>query len=209
MNGLIIMMGKTHISVGIASSLILCQPKTKAEFISAIIGGAVGGVMSDIDVKIDRSNKFAEKASKDALYGEIIAAVIAAFALIADALSGFNVINRIASNWIPAVVGGVVFVVLTVLGEISTHRDRTHSILALILFTLSVAFIDTEIGIAFFFGYLSHLLIDLLNKSPERLFYPFKKGVCFKVCYADRLGNDLLFAFGAGVTALYTIMLIA
>lgn len=36
---------------------------------------AVGGVMSDIDVKIDCSNKFVKKASLDALYGEIAALV--------------------------------------------------------------------------------------------------------------------------------------
>lgn len=62
------MMAKTHIAVGVASAMLITQPKTKTEFVVAVVGGSVGGVMSDIDVKIDRSNKFAQKASLDALY---------------------------------------------------------------------------------------------------------------------------------------------
>ena len=199
------MMGKTHIAVGLAASMVLTLPKTKTEFIAAVIGGAIGGVLSDIDVKIDRSNKFAQKASMDALYGEICAIAIALAAIAADAMRGFSLINRVLAEWQTAAVGAVAFIVLTVIGELSNHRDRTHSILALVLFTIAVAFIDIPIGVAFFAGYLSHLLIDLFNKSPERLFYPLKKGICFKVCYADRLGNELFFAGGAAIVTLYTL----
>ncbi|MCF0123208.1 MAG: metal-dependent hydrolase [Ruminiclostridium sp.] len=71
-----------------------------------------------------------------------------------------------------------------------------------------MSLIDNELGVAFFAGYLSHLLIDLFNKSPERLFYPLKKEVCFKVCYADRLGNELFFSVGVAIVTLYTLSFI-
>lgn len=60
------MMGKTHIAVGIAAAYLITHPQTAPEFIIATVGGSIGGVMADIDVKIDTSNKYAAKASMDA-----------------------------------------------------------------------------------------------------------------------------------------------
>ena len=201
------MMGKTHIAVGVASAMLITQPKTKMEFVAAVVGGAVGGVMSDIDVKIDCSNKFAKKASLDALYGEIAALVIAVGALLADCfISSCFIIHRITNNFPFSVIGIGALVVLIIFGERSTHRDWTHSLIAMILFSVATCLIDIPIGLAFSVGFASHLIIDLLNKSPERLFFPAKKGICFKVCYADRLGNELLFAVGAGVAVFYTLL---
>lgn len=77
------MMGKTHIAVGIAAAYLITHPQTAPEFIIATVGGSIGGVMADIDVKIDTSNKYAAKASMDALYGEILAAAISVGALAA------------------------------------------------------------------------------------------------------------------------------
>lgn len=200
------MMGKTHIAVGVASAMLITHPKTKMEFVAAVIGGAVGGVMSDIDVKIDCSNKFAKKASLDALYGEIAALVIAVGALLVDCFGNCLIIHRITNNLSFSVIGIVALVVLIILGERSTHRDWTHSLIAMILFSVATCLIDIPIGLAFSVGFASHLIIDLLNKSPERLFFPAKKGICFKVCYADRLGNELLFAVGAGFSVFYTLL---
>lgn len=200
------MMAKTHIAVGVASAMLITQPKTKTEFVATVVGGAVGGVMSDIDVKIDCSNKFAKKASLDALYGEIAALVIAVGALLADYFSSCLIIHRITNNLPFYVIGIAALVVLIVLGERSTQRDWTHSLIAMILFSVTACLIDIPIGLAFSVGFASHLIIDLLNKSPERLFFPVKKRICFKVCYADRLGNELLFAVGAGFAVFYTLL---
>ena len=46
------MMGKTHIAVGIAAAYLITHPQTAPEFIIATVGGSIGGVMADIDVKI-------------------------------------------------------------------------------------------------------------------------------------------------------------
>lgn len=200
------MMGKTHIAVGIAAAYMIMQPKSTTEFVVATVGGSIGGIMADVDVKIDRSNKFAQKASMDALYGEILAIAISICALIGNYFTGGQVIQNIIFHWHTALIGAVIFIVLTVIGEISKHRDRTHSILALALFTVAVALISIPIGIAFLIGYGTHLLIDLLNKSPIRMLYPLKKGICFKVCYADRLGNELLLVGGVGVIVLYLLL---
>ena len=200
------MMGKTHLVVGIATALALTHPNDRASCIAAVIGGATGGIMADIDVKIDRSNRYARKASMDALYGEIVAIALSASLLLVDFLQENTVWDYIFDNWVSAVLGAIFVVVLIVLGECSTHRDRTHSLLALCLFTGAVLLIHPIIGITFACGYASHLVIDLLNKSPERLFYPFKQGVCLRLCYADRLVDTLLFSVAFCVIILHFTM---
>ena len=200
------MMGKTHIAVGIAAAYAITQPKTMPEFVIATAGGSIGGVMADIDVKIDASNKYALKASLDALYGEILAAAIAAGSLASDYFTGGSILQEMISSLPRFTAGVVLFIILTVIGELSKHRDRTHSIIALALFSLSVFLIEPHIGLAFAIGYSSHLIIDLFNKMPVRILYPLKKGICFKLCYADRLGNELLLIGSVFIMVLYIFL---
>ena len=200
------MIGKTHIAVGIAAAYAVLHPQTVPEFIIATVGGSVGGVMADIDVKIDNSNKFAAKASLDALYGEILAFAISAGALAGDYFTGGNILQSIIVSLPRFIIGMAIFVALIVIGELSKHRDKTHSLLAMLLFSGSVYLIEPHIGIAFAVGYSSHLIIDLFNKSPIRILYPMKKGICFKMCYADRLGNELFLIGGVLIMVLYIFL---
>ena len=64
---------------------------------------------------------------------------------------------------------------------------------------MGICLVSVPIGVATAVGYLSHLTLDLLNKSPEGLFYPLKRGICFKICYAEGMGNELLFSVGLSV----------
>lgn len=202
------MMGKTHIAVGLASSYLILQPQTPSQLVAATVGGCIGGIMADIDVKIERKNTAALKASSDALYGEILAIGISLAALASDYLSGGTIIQTIISHWQKSLIGAAVLIALTVIGEMSKHRDRTHSLLALLLFSIAAYLIDESIGVAFAIGYASHLIIDLFNKSPIRILYPLKKGICFKLCYADRLGNELFLVVGAFISAFYAFLLL-
>lgn len=142
----------------------------------------------------------------DALYGEILAIAISVCTLAGDYFSGGQIIQSIIAHWQTALIGAVMFIALTVIGELSKHRDRTHSLLALALFSASTFLISFPIGKAFLIGYASHLLIDLLNKSPIRILYPLKKGICIKACYADRLGNELLLVGGVSIITLYLLL---
>ena len=200
------MMGKTHIAVGIAAAYTVMHPRTVPEFIIATVGGSLGGVMADIDVKIDTSNKFAMKASLDALYGEILAIAISAGALAGDFFTGGNILKGIIASLPRFIIGMAIFIALTVIGELSKHRDKTHSLLVMLLFSASVYLIEPHIGIAFAVGYGSHLIIDLFNKSPIRILYPLKKDICFKLCYADRLGNELFLVSGVLIMVLYIFL---
>jgi len=162
--------------------------------------------MADIDVKINTSNKYVAKASLDALYGEILAIAISVAALAGDYLTGGNIVKNIIASKESSLIGAGIFIVLTIIGETSNHLDKTHSLLALLLFTLSVCIIDFDIGIAFAIGYVSHLFIDFFNKKDICLFYPLKKGFCLKICYADRLGDEMILIDGVFIIVLYIFL---
>ncbi len=199
------MMGKTHIAIGIATAYMITQPKTASELVAATVGGSIGGVMADIDVKIDRSNMFAQKASIDALYGEILAIAISVSALTWEYFFSGQIIQSILPYWQKALVGMLLFIALTIIGKFSKHREKTHSLLALVLFSASVFLVSIQIGIAFTIGYATHLIIDLFNKSPIMLLYPLKKGFCFKICYADQAGNEMLLVCSACIILLFVL----
>ena len=188
------MMGKTHLAVGISTAMTLLQPRTPAEFIIATIGGAAGAVMADIDVKIeDRRNAL----NMDGIYTDVNTLVLIASLLAFDFFKTKAIWPTIINHWQTSLAGLAIMIVLIIIGRRSEHRTFTHSIVGLILYTFAAAAIHIEIGVAFFLGYASHLLIDLLNKSPIPLLYPIqKKGVCFKICYASRWGNEILFSIG-------------
>ena len=68
------MMSKTHLAMGMAVALAVVQPKQANECIAALIGGAAGGVLADIDT-LDNDYK------SDALVGQLLATGITVFLL--------------------------------------------------------------------------------------------------------------------------------
>ena len=71
------MMGKTHVFVGIASALLIVQPIDNRTLILSVAGGALGGIVADIDT-LKNDYKF------DALIGQILALGIAAVCFMLD-----------------------------------------------------------------------------------------------------------------------------
>jgi len=55
------------------------------------------------------------------------------------------------------------------------HRGIFHSPFLLILISMVIAIINIEIAVAFFIGYLSHLVLDSLTPEGVMFFYPFSK----------------------------------
>ena len=80
------------------------------------------------------------------------------------------------------------------LGSKTSHRSFTHSILGLFIYTaiLSYSFKD-NIVTPFFFSYLSHIILDLLNKKGISLYYPFKFRFSLKLCESSGKVNQLFF----------------
>ena len=87
-------------------------------------------------------------------------------------------------------------------GFFQEHRKFTHSFLAMLLYTFAVFCIYPPFAKPFLIGYFSHIIIDLLNKKKVQIFSPLEFGICFGICYANKLGNKILMYCGLVVSSI-------
>lgn len=189
------MMGKTHLAVGVTAALAAARPGTATECLAAVLGGAVGGVLCDIDT-------LRSEGSNDSIGVQLCALAIAACVLGLDwwqragLCAGVMALERER-----LICGAVGFTLLWLAGLFSSHRGFTHSLTAGLLFAKAVDLLCPAAALPFAAAYASHLAIDLLNKKGMRLLFPLKGRVCLGWCYSDRAVNTLLFQFGILGTA--------
>ena len=193
------MMSKTHLTIGMASSLAVFSPETAPACCLAIIGGALGGVTSDIDiVKHDYKH--------DALLGQIYALFITIVVLICDCFFDLGVCSSIINgNKKMELAGVIIFLGLYIAGYVSKHRTFTHSLLAMILFSIAISCICIDLGPYYLIGFFSHLVLDSLNKKEISILWPKKKGICFKCCNAMSGANTALMYIGL-ITTVFLVM---
>lgn len=183
-------MGKTHIAVGTACALAVVGTAGFPGCFAALIGGPLGSVACDLDTK---SNSYC----RDALVSRFIAIGIAVFSVALASIFMESNEGLIAINIDYQMLTAAFILVLTILlSRFSSHRSFSHSLLALALWIAAFALISPMIAVAFMVGFVSHILLDLLNKKPVHVFYPIGKGFCLKLCYANKLMNTILLICG-------------
>ena len=192
------MMGKTHFTVGLATSLAVLQPRSISDCMVAIVAGALGGVTADNDTLLESS----------ALAGHLLSLRTTLIALVIDYFFDLGICASIMENETNAMIGLISFLVLWVVGYFSVHRTFTHSFLAMVLYSLSIGFIYKPLALGFMAAYLSHLFLDLLNKKKLPLLFPLGVGVCFKLCYANRTANSFFLYLGYITSAVLLAMAI-
>lgn len=195
------MTGRTHAAIGIASSLAVLQPKTVPECLCAVTGGLIGGMISDID-----SPKKRESLDyRDDPYGwQIYTFVVIALVIILglDYAAGDGAVDYIINNFEPSlVVGGIAFLGLCFYGAHTIHRSFTHSFLAAILFTLSVWCFCKPLAFPFAIGFMSHLVIDFLNRKKIQYLWPIRTKIGLNRYPSDGRLNDTLGAIGVIVSS--------
>ena len=200
-------MSKTHITVGVATSLAVCMPTTVGGIFAAVMGGAIGGILCDIECR-------SRPQMRDALYGRFIAAGITGILLLFDLIFDTGIWDSILSqDSFSLGLGAVVLLVTCLIGRFSEHRTFTHSLLYVLLITFGFFCITPELSLPVFAGGISHLIIDTFNKKPVPWFYPQnKQGICFKLCYASKLGNTILMWAGLAASIIllgWRIMIIS
>ncbi len=188
------MLSKTHLVCGMAASLLFIQPQTPKELAVAVIGGALGGSVPDIDTVKSRTNI-------DSIITQSAAFIIAAAAIFCDSYFELGILRYLRNHPESLITGGVFYIALMIIGFYSDHRSFTHSILGLFLFSTAVGILYPQIAGAYILGYGSHIGLDLLNRKKVKLLYPLKKGFCLRLCYSDRKANHWLFLLGTIVTA--------
>lgn len=178
------MTSETHIAVGVASSLAVCRPRSWGEIIASVIGGALGGVLCDIECR-------SAPKVRNAVRGQSVAVALTVFLLAADGYFKTGLWESICSQ--PAytlTVGFLVLLVTLLLGYFSEHRTFTHSLAYVLLTDFGLFCVSPMLLFPVLAGGISHLLLDTLNKRPVPWLYPLsKKGICLKLCYADRAAN--------------------
>lgn len=186
------MMSKTHLSVGIATSLAVCTPTTPKGILSAVIGGCIGSILCDIECR-------STPEIRDALYGRFIAAGISSLLLATDWLFLEAELWKdiLSQNRFTQIIGIIVMAFTCYKGRLSKHRTFTHSLLYVLLISIGAACILPQLQIPVLAGGISHLVIDTFNMTPVPWLYPIiKKGISFKVCYASKLGNMIFMIVG-------------
>ena len=197
------MLEKTHMAVGVATTLAITRPATITEFVLATGFGALGALISDIDVGTSKSHHAADNMVLLAMFA--VAAI-----LIMDTVLHAGIVKRIIqdSGYIRICIGVILFVATCAFGKEQPHRSFMHSILALVLLSIAIGLIWQKCVMYFYIGFLSHIAIDSLNMRKVRLLYPAKGGVCFKLFHAHGLANDVLFVIGMAVSTLEIMMFI-
>ena len=214
------MLRKTHVSIGIATALAVIHPGTVASCVFAIIGGAVGGWLPDIDLntkkKINKPDD--DDYTRDGvyydpeIYGEvgndhpgffhdneltqsaIQLVIIIGLALLADSYFKHGIIEYFANNFgIRTIIGLIAFVGLIILGVHTSHRTFTHSIVGCTLFSVAIWLMAEPLGIAFVCGFLAHIIIDILNKKPgNQYFWPIKPRIYLNMVPSNGKCNNVL-----------------
>lgn len=181
------MLGKTHVTLGIASALAITHPVTVPGIITSVIGGAVGGWIVDVDCK-------GKEIDKEKVYDAIIIALIIGAFIFLDFLIGKGICRYVSDNRGPILWGSLIgFLLLLIIGFNTKHRTFTHSFLGMVLFGLVSYLAVRPIALPFLVGYTSHIVADLFNKKGLQLFFPFKWKLCFNLFKADSRANSILF----------------
>lgn len=189
------MMSKTHLTVGVAASLAVCMPNSAEGLFAAVIGGAAGGILCDIDCR-------SRPRMRDVLHGRLAALAITGILLTADGIMHTGVIDSITSpNRQNLVLGCITLLIICMTGRASGHRTFSHSLLFVFLITYGFYCISPIFMLPVLAGGLSHLVIDTLNRRPVPWLYPFKAGrFCLKLCRVNKTGNNILMWTGLAVS---------
>lgn len=189
----------THMAVGAAAALAAVQPQTALGCAVALAAGTLGAAVSDVDLLWKKSAR--------EVFHRVLGTALALVCLVAlDALAQADVTTQLAAlvgkdwGW-----GLAMLIFLCVCGFFSEHRSFTHSLVGMTLFTVSTHLLAPGHALGFLAGFGSHLLLDLLNRKPLRLLFPFRKGFSLRLCSADGLVNSLLKWLGRLAAAAYVV----
>jgi len=197
------MLGKTHMIIGIAASLVVTQPVNIPEMILAIGGGALGALISDIDV---RTSIIRHKADKIIVFSALTVLAV----IVLDQLFHIGLMNKVveSNSYRKMIAGVILFIAVCAFGKEQPHRSFMHSFLAMLLLCLAISLVWKKAVIYFAVGFLSHLAIDIFNKSRVQLFYPFHRGIALGLFHAQGLANSVFFAIGSAVAAMEIVLFV-
>lgn len=197
------MLGKTHMVIGMAAAMAVTQPRTIPEAIMAVGVGALGALISDIDVGTSESHRDADKIT-----GISVVIVLAVLAI--DYFYHAGIIDGImrSSGYLRVIGGTLLFVGICAFGKEQPHRSFMHSFLALALLCIAVGLVWEVMVPYFAVGFLSHLATDIFNRRKVRLLYPMKGGVALGLFHAHGAADRVFFMLGCATVAIEVLLFV-
>ncbi len=185
------MQGKTHLTVGCAAALLILRPDSWRELVWGAGAAMIGSVISDIDAGSSSAHRDADKVTA-------FIVCLTAGIFIADVNLHLGIyselMTRISQPRLITLTG--LFVMICALGKAGRHRTFMHSLCALVLLSTCLYLLSSSLALYFAIGFISHLLLDLLNRRKISLFWPSKRGVCLGLCRSSGWVNTVCFCFG-------------
>ena len=196
------MMGETHIAVGVAAAVALARPASVEELVIAVAGGALGSIVCDLDVR-------SSKARKDAARARVAALVAVAAALAFDFASGGAVRGEVTFDLpIQLVAGVAVLASVGFASRVSPHRGFSHSLLAMLAFSVGWLLVLPAAALPFVVGFLSHIALDMLNHRPVRVLFPLRRGFSLGLFRSKGAANRALLAIASCSIALELFLMV-
>ena len=185
------MLAKAHITIGMAAALTIAAPDSIPEALPVITGASLGCLVCDLDCDNPREKQ-------DSSHWRLVMFAVAAAALFEDYHIDAGMWRSLAQSgsyvWCAGAAG---FALTCAFASVSSHRGFSHSLAALALEAISLWLVFPAAAVPFVIAFASHLILDMTNKRPVRIFYPLKKGISFGWFYADRLANKVCAAIGS------------
>ena len=191
------MQGKTHLVMGTALALAILQPDNVRLLIAGGGAAAFGSVISDIDSGNSSAGQEAVKA--------VAALVLIGIGMfMADRYFDTDIYGQLVQqgNQDGSLPAFLIFLMLCAFGMITPHRSFMHSLTGGALLTGCVWRFFPEGWLYFAVGFGTHLLLDLLNRRGERLFFPLRKTFSLGWFKANGLVNRILFLAGSAAVVI-------
>ena len=185
------MLWKTHLAVGMACTLAIFPPKNIWDAVILVSAAAIGSTLPDLDAVNSKSGQTMNRIMAS------VVGITCAFMFL-DYYLGFGILEWLKGiSFIASMLpGAIIFVCACAFGRNQPHRSFMHSVLALAILDLSLYCICPSAIKYFSIGFVTHILVDLLNKKRVRLLYPFKVMVGVPLFASDGIANDIIFALG-------------
>ena len=190
------MKSRTHLVVGLSSSLLLVHPTDWHTFAVGAVTAVVGGTVSDIDSRMSRPHGRATL-----LIALIFLSVIGL--VVADGEYELGLYRSITGNEQAAalVKGGLAFVLICALGMNIKHRAFMHSFFGMVALTFCVFLMDPVAVPFFVIAFMAHIFLDFLNSYDIYFFYPFSFcKYCLRVAEDDGFLDRIIFMLGTALS---------
>lgn len=198
------MNAEVHTPVGIATAagLSIIVPAMRVDSVSTLVVctgcAALGSILPDIDANGDSVAK--KQFKKVMSFIVLILATVVLYYWNMGELS--ELINSLLSSeqaWFT-----VLFLVLCLRGYYTDHRTFTHWLIGLLCFTITFTLMIGNLTYGLWFGaaFLSHQLIDCLNKRKIYWLYPLKIDFARYICYASSKTSSVI----GGIASLLVIL---